>query len=97
MANFNTLPMELVIEIVKASLALVHDTAHLPTIGLDASYFVPHDTNLDFKESGASRAESMDSTRAVVSLSLASKPDGPHRTSSQPPFGLCIMNKSLRL
>jgi hypothetical protein len=97
MTNFNSLPIELVIEIVKTSLAFVHDTKHLPTIGLDASYFVPHDTDIDFKESGKSRAESMDSTRAVVSLSLASKPDGPHRTSSQPPFGLCTMTKSLRL
>jgi hypothetical protein len=95
MASFNMLPMELVIKIVRA--ALICDTSHLPTIGLDATYFVPQDTDIDFKVSGASRAESTDSIRAVVSLPLTNAIGGPHKTSTQPVFGLCLTNRYLRL
>lgn len=89
MANFNVLPLELIDEIIK--LVLVTGTRHLPMIGLDASCFAPHCT--DMKEiSGVSRAESFDSVRPVCSISLKSETN-----CSQSSFGFYVMAASLRL
>ncbi|PVF96136.1 hypothetical protein CPB86DRAFT_827417 [Serendipita vermifera] len=96
MANFNVLPLELIAEIVQ--LALVVDISHLPTIGLDASYFFPHVTNMEVATT-TSCAESDDSIRAVISSSRhrPSRPSFPHKTHIRPPFGLCVIAESLRL
>jgi hypothetical protein len=95
MASFNALPMELVTKIVRA--ALVCNTSHLPTIGLDATYFIPHYTELGSKDQELGLVESIDGVLAAVSLSLTTKAHGPYRTPSQPPFGFCLLTRSLRL
>ncbi|PVF96135.1 hypothetical protein CPB86DRAFT_816614 [Serendipita vermifera] len=89
MANFNVLPLELIDEIIK--LVLVTYTRRLPTIGSDASCFAPSCT--DMKElPSMSGAESLDSARAVCSISLKSETN-----CSQSSFGFYVMAASLRL
>jgi hypothetical protein len=90
MATFNNLPMELLIEILTIAVN-ESDTTHLPTIGVDASFFLPYSTRLDLRGVVQStRAKSITSTKGVASVSTEEEP-------IRPAFGLRSMAKSLRL
>jgi hypothetical protein len=57
MATFNILPIEIIEEIIVTALNSC-DTSYLPTIGLNASWFIPQFTDLDLKLSPLEGAKS---------------------------------------
>ncbi|PVF96138.1 hypothetical protein CPB86DRAFT_787282 [Serendipita vermifera] len=110
MATFNTLPVEIVEEIITTAL-LSCDTSHLPTIGLNASWFVPPFIDLDLKLSTWEGAKSVDprsagySGKSSLPLTYSDLPlppahygaHYPDASPEHPPLNLSTIAKSLRL